>query len=256
MGAVQVLWARFRQLPLWVRVALVILFVIGLGIVTQEPTDQTGTTSTTTAATAEKLRATTTTTVFPLKEPVTLTARATTIEPSTIHLEGELGVPDGALLTVQLFRAVRWEMIADEPSSVQVGNAGVRVAAGRFSHDFVVDDQRIIDTQEAEMMVPPEDRLNGLILELSSVVVVCVELRTGTENGKSIQPRDVVAAVGRKGERLATSPQKVVFGSLTDDPSNYLKTEVAVTSPSPALSQLTRIQGRRPVTTATKTGCI
>lgn len=207
-----------------------------------------------TTTTSERLQATTT--IFPLQEPVTLSARATVTEPNTIHLEGELPLPDGALLTVRLLRVVRWELLMeDEPSGILVGNAGVRLSDGRFSHDFVVDDQLIIDVQKAEMRVPPEDRLNGLIKELSNVVMVCVELRTHAEKGKSIQPPSVVAAIGPKGERLATSPQKAVFGSLTDDPSNYLKTEIAVTKPSAAIGELTRIQGRRPTATMMKVAC-
>lgn len=162
-------------------------------------------------------------------------------------------MPDGAIVTVGLSRDALWEKDG-EPRSIQVGNGGLRVTAGRFSQELNLDDV-IIRSQTAEMAVPAPDRLDGAITQLSDAVRICAEFRTGDDHGLPIQPPAVVAAVGLRGEKLANSPQRYVFGSATPDPANWLRARADVVAPSSKLDELERLQGKRPVNVGLTAQC-
>lgn len=169
-------------------------------------------------------------------EPYRLSIEATASGEGSVDVVGVTNLPDGALIHAFASRSFRNE---GEPDIRGVNLAGedVLVLGGEFSTTLALDESLLL------VLVPPD-----VIETVSERVTVCAEFRTGEDlDGQQRQPdQSVVEAVGPFGERLASSPNVKVFGSATENPSNWLEVQTSVRLESPLLGEIAALQGRPP----------
>lgn len=97
----------------------------------------------------------------------------------------------------------------------------------------------------AELRVVGEFRLQEVGTDRRAV-----RLSPGHQTGEDFDGRQrqtdpaVVDVVGPFGEQLEGNPDVKVFGSLTDDPSNWLEVETTIPLESPLLAEIQRRQSR------------
>ena len=139
-----------------------------------------------------------------------------------VTVVGTTNLPEGAELIASGSRA---QISAGESDvrAVSVGSAASTVTAGEFSMTFPVD-------LGVLLLLDPEF---DTVAQLDDNLTVCVEFRTGTDfDGVPRQSDPVSAVVGTYGEGLEGSAQASVFGSLTENPSNWLEALAEVEVPN------------------------
>ena len=155
-----------------------------------------------------------------------------------IDVSGTANLPDGALIRVSASRAFRNQGEADV-RVVGIAQNDVTVTGGEFSTSLRLDESDLLAVVAGGF---------DMIEIVSQGVTVCAEFATGEDfDGRQRQPNpSVVEAVGPFGERLADSPQLMVFGSATANPSNWLEVETSVGMEPPLLEEISALQGQAP----------
>jgi hypothetical protein len=155
-----------------------------------------------------------------------LVATASGIDENNIKLTGTTNLPDDSLLNVIVERIFVWQG-ESESRSFRIATSSTTVKNGAYDVQIKVDDKKFLDFQKVSSEV---------ISNLDNNVRVTVTFDPTADN----QPASIVKIVGAKGEKLESSPQKDVFGSLTNDPINHLNVELKTALPFPYSDQLPR----------------
>lgn len=144
-----------------------------------------------------------------------LKAEATAVSGDTVEVKGISNLPDGSVLEVSVERISIWVGEDEERFYLggQIGDPFTTVKNGAYSTRIKIDDRKFLEFEKAS---------GEFIKEMRDDVQIQVSFDPSSEK----QPKNVVNAVGSKGEKLENSPQKSVFGSLTDNPINHLEVEL------------------------------
>lgn len=158
---------------------------------------------------------------------------------ASVSVTGTTNLPDQAVIELSASRAMH-NAGEDDIRAVSAAHEPVTVGGGQFSGTLTLDESALLIFVGTG---PGEDTIDTIDSDLT----VCAQFQTGTSlGGEQIQPPSVIAIVGPYGEALATSPQVYVFGSATDNPSNWLEVMIDVPLKSPVLDELTTRQGSEP----------
>jgi hypothetical protein len=153
-----------------------------------------------------------------------LSAGASGISTDTLDVAGTTNLPNGALLSVVVERIFvsRGE---SEERFYRIATTSTSVKDGKFSIQVKVNDKSFLNFEKAS---------GDVISSLDNNVQVTVTFDPKASN----QPSAVVSSVGSNGEKLESSPQKTVFGSLTKNPVNQLSVEIKTPLSFPYSDQL------------------
>jgi hypothetical protein len=174
-------------------------------------------------------------------EPIvyTLSIAGTPQDSSGLAVAGETNLPDGAVVEILASRAFH-NQGEDDIRSTDVGGQAVTVTGGRFEATLTLDESNLllnVGTGAGEDVIDQVDQ----------DLTACAQFQTGLDiDGQPRQPSSVSEIVGANGEALATSPMGTVFGSATDQPSNWLEVLNDVGLPSPLIDDIADRQGSVP----------
>ncbi|MFC9356552.1 hypothetical protein ACFTZB_08215 [Rhodococcus sp. NPDC057014] len=153
--------------------------------------------------------------------PIVLTTNVQ-IEGQSVAVSGTVPLPDGAKLSVSLFR-IKYFGYSDEEHYGASTSTTATVLGEQFSATMADDPQKARDSADAYNVGEPPERQ----IRISDWVVVSVSF-----DPRDDQPQSVVSAVGGEDSpHLANSPQADEFGGLTDDPYWMLKVETKLELP-------------------------
>jgi len=162
-----------------------------------------------------------------LKEEVSiyeLKVEASATNSDMIEVKGTSNLPDGSIISVIINRISIWQG-ENEERFFRIGFANLKVQNKKFSAAIPVDDKKFLEFE----------KISGeFIKELNENVEVVVNFDPSSE----LQSKDVVEVIGKKGEKLEGSPQKSIFGSLTDNPVNQLEVKLRTNLIFPYKSEL------------------
>ncbi len=146
------------------------------------------------------------------KVTYTLTAKADVMGQDTLNVSGNTNLPSGAALSVVIERIFAFSDESEE-RFYRVVTTNTTVQDGKYDIQVTVNDKKFLEMAQAYS----QGSAGVTIKSLDKNVQVTV-----TFDPQANQPQAVVNAVGKSGEKLANSPQKDVFGSLTSQPVNHL----------------------------------
>lgn len=159
----------------------------------------------------------------------TLSAKADATGQDMLYVNGATNLPNGAIFNIDVKRIIvfsdetekRFYDVADKKTTAKKGNYNAQVK---------VNDKKLLDFAQSIS----QGTAGHVITKLDSKVQVTVTFNPKQQG----QPQNVVKAVGKSGENLANSPQKSVFGSLTEHPVNQLEVLLKTPLEFPYSSQL------------------
>ncbi len=160
-------------------------------------------------------------------EPViiyNITSSATAISGSVIEITGTSNLSDGALLNIIAERRFIWRGESEE-RSFRAATSSVSLNGGVFNIQLTINDNSLLT-----YLV----KSNEAVSSVNNYVHLEVIFDPKAEN----QPSKIVSAVGTNGEKLGSSLQKYVFGSLTKNPVNRLHVEMETLLPFTYSDQL------------------
>lgn len=154
----------------------------------------------------------------------TLSAEGKSVSKDRIEISGTTNLPDGSLLDIGVDR-ISISVGKDEEEFFSVGADYSTVKNGNYKIELTTNDKKFLDFEKAS-----DDQIKKLYDE--------VEISVLFDPSSKKQPQSVVGIVGQNGEKLESSPNKKVFGSLTSNPVNELIVKNRVKSPFPYINEL------------------
>lgn len=155
----------------------------------------------------------------------TLDAESKAVDTKTLEVNGTTNIPNGSMLGVVVER-ISVAKGESEERFFRVATTTATVKDGKYDVQTSVDDQKFLAFEKA----------SGPVESVDGNVQVTVTFDPQAEN----QPQAVIDAVGKSGEKLESSPQKKVFGSLTKTPVNQLEVMLKTVLAFPYTDQLPR----------------
>lgn len=153
-----------------------------------------------------------------------LTANANVINESIVGISGTSNLPNGALLNITAERLFMWRGESEE-KYYRVATSTTSINNGAFDIQLTIDDSKLLT-----YLIKSNEGVSSVNNNIHLEVIFYPK----ADN----QPAEIINVVGTNGEKLATSPQKDVFGSLTKTPVNRMHVEINTLLPFPYSGQL------------------
>jgi hypothetical protein len=170
-----------------------------------------------------------------------------------VRVKGKTNLPDGARIFLDAAQAFQYQR-ERVPRESELATRTATVANGKFSAVLQPFDYNVLVVG----LVGGGDPTFGPMNLVDNAVTVCASFQTGTNyNGAPNQPDAAVRqAVGRHGEYLQNSPQRIVFGASLPQPDNWLEALARAPRAGSAAAEVQSAQGLTPTVERLKGFCL